>query len=89
MVYIAISFVGFGISLLQRDIIVSLSFLILFLALLSTFISTKIERKKKERKDFFDSLLKPIPKMTKEGYSTTLTLVVPSPQFFNEMIKNK
>jgi hypothetical protein len=39
----------------------------------------------KKRKDFFHSLLKNQIKTTKEGNSTIISLVVPSPDFFQEM----
>jgi hypothetical protein len=88
MVYIFLSSIIFlFLSFLQKDILSSFSFFILSFILMAAVLNDKIEKKKKARKDLFNSLITPRPKALKEGYSILITLKVPSQNFFNEMSK--
>lgn len=61
-----------------------------FLIILSFFwilfrIRQKREKQKREKKEFFNSLLKAKVKSFKEGSSVVFSFTVPSPEFFKEM----
>lgn len=80
-------------NLFKKDYAGFLLFIIPCLSLtISSFLScknTEKEKLKQQRKDLFDSLLKPTPKVFKDNYSTITTLIVPSQKFFYEMTKNE
>lgn len=77
--------------LFKKDYAGFLLFIIPCLSLLiSSFLNSKNiekEKLKQQRKDLFESLLKPTPKVFKDNYSTITILMVPSQKFFYEMTK--
>lgn len=78
---------------LEADYIGSCLFLIIDVFLFTFIVinkkNTNIEKKKKERRELFNSLLKSKIKIVKEGESVIMSLSVPSPEFFYEMTNDQ
>lgn len=63
--------------------------LFLFILIVYRYRKLKIEKRQKERKELFESILKSKLKIVKENNSIIMSLIVPSQEFFYEVKQDK